>query len=266
MSRYSILGRDGLERLAVDAASWLGLLGNGMVRNEFFVPKLGLSLEPYLERGDRTGAHHLLRYQWAVRTVGDLLPARDENSPSQMILDIACGAGYGSYMLAREHPRLQVVGADYDPAAIRHAQQNYTLPNLRFQRGDLLQWDETIGDMSYDFIISFDTMEHCKHREIMFENLIKHISLDGALLLCVPCGHSENLLRPRWIHHAIEYRPATLYDFLRRYFADIARPDGENFPHREVFDQLDGTGISYMLQLNPVLCRSPIAVDNPYKS
>jgi len=67
-----------------------------MMQHEFFIPKLGLDVTPYIEKGNRTGVHHLLRYEWAVRTIS-------EQAFNQNILDIACGAGYGSYLLCHPH-------------------------------------------------------------------------------------------------------------------------------------------------------------------
>jgi SAM-dependent methyltransferase len=247
---------DQLKIFAIDTA--VRIMRRGAIVNEHFVPTLGLELAPYLAKGDRTAVHHLLHYDWAVKVVGDL-------ATKNLILDVACGAGYGSYLLARAFPTAQVLGVDYDRTAIQYANKHYSLPNLQFKIGDTLLWQKTIGATSFDCIVSFETLEHCKHREIMLENLVAHLNPQGCLLLSTPCGWDENVLHPRWPHHAIEYSSASLYDFLSRYFAQIRRPDGPDFPHLEVFDCLNGTGIVYNLRLNPVVCSLPIRIDNPYR-
>ncbi len=229
-----------------------------MVVDEHFVPKLGLDLAPYLQRQDRTASHHLLRYQWATAVIADLKP---ENS----ILDVACGAGYGSYMIARQTPASTVLGVDYDKKAVDFATRHYVQPTLAYRQGDVLRWQETIGPDQFDCIVSFDTLEHCPHREIMMEHLVAHLKPEGILLLSTPCGHDENQLQPRWFHHAIEYSTASLYDFLTRYFGTILRPEEADFPHLAVFDQLQGSGVTYNLRLNPVICRNPIVRPNPYR-
>lgn len=228
------------------------------VIDEHFVPAFGLDLEPYLECGDMVGAHHLLRYRWALRVIAD-------RPPVVALLDVACGAGYGSYLLAQSFPAMQVVGADYDPAAVEHARRTYQLPNLEFRHGDVTRWEETIGPTVFACVTSFDTIEHCAHRELMLESLVAHLHPDGALLFSTPCGADVTSTHPEWEHHRIEYSTASLYDFLRRYFGAILRPDGPDFPHRDVFDSLQGTGISYALRLNPVVCTAPIVIDNPYR-
>ena len=64
-------------------------------RERDFVPEEGVSIEEYLARGDRTAVHHLLRYEWAC----DVLATED--SRVKTVLDIACGAGYGSHQIAQ---------------------------------------------------------------------------------------------------------------------------------------------------------------------
>ncbi|MFZ1768643.1 MAG: class I SAM-dependent methyltransferase [Caldilinea sp.] len=232
--------------------------GNRSVINEHFVPKRGLDIHAYIKAKDATGAHHLVRYLWAQK----VLETHILKGP---ILDIACGAGYGAFLLAQAFPSVHVVGADYDQTAIRYATKHYRLPNLEFRFGDVLHWQESVGATQFFSVVSFDTIEHCRHRELMLENLVDHLMDDGLLLLSTPSGHSKNLLRPRWPHHMIEYSAASLYDLLSRYFQQVERSDEPGFPQRQIFDIFRNSGIAYHLWLNPVLCSAPIRVSNPYK-
>jgi tRNA G46 methylase TrmB len=73
--------------------------------DEHFVPTHGLDLKPYLEQGDLNAVHHLIRYQWALECIADL--------PSvTSVLNLGCGAGYGSYAVAERFPNIQVLGVD----------------------------------------------------------------------------------------------------------------------------------------------------------
>lgn len=228
-----------------------------MIRNEHFVPMRGLDIQEYLKRNHSTAVHHLLRYMWASKVLADF-------GEQGAVLDIACGAGYGSHMLAQEHPGIHVTGVDYDRSAIAAAQKSYRLPNLEYRVGDALRWEATIGPDKFDVAVSFDTLEHVPHREIMLENLVNHLEPGGRLLLTTPCGHDVNLLRPRWAGHQIEFSAGSLYDFLSRYFRRIVRPDCGELPHLEVFDLLQGSQVTYLLKMNPVLCAGPITIENPY--
>jgi len=248
-----------LKKLFIMLINLATRVNNPMVRNEFFVPKGGLEVVRYIQMGDRTGTHHLLRYEWAVKTIVDL------NSVTA-ILDIACGSGYGSYLLAKQFSSAMVTGVDYDPIAINLASETYNLPNLQFRQGDMTRWNETIGADFFDCVVSFDSLEHISHREIALENLVNHLRQNGCLLFSTPCGTDFNNLQPAWAYHKIEYSSASLYDFLHRYFRTVIAPENLEFPHREVFDQLKGSQVDYLLRMNPVVCRDPITINSPYKS
>jgi 2-polyprenyl-3-methyl-5-hydroxy-6-metoxy-1,4-benzoquinol methylase len=228
-----------------------------MIRNEHFVPKRGIEIEGYLKRGHSTAVHHILKYIWATKVLADL-------GEQTWVLDMACGAGYGTDMMAREYPQVHFLGVDYDPAAIKAARRSYQLPNLEFKLGDALRWEETIGATKFDTMVSFDTLEHVSHREIMMENMVNHLHVHGRLLLTTPCGQDENRLRPKWAGHQIEFSSGSLYDFLSRYFGRVIRPDLGELPHLEVFDILKGSKVVYNLKMNPVLCEAPIIIPNPY--
>jgi len=232
-------------------------LKNNKVKDEFFLPTDGLEISNYIGKKDVAAVHHLIRYQWAIRVLGDM----DLHKP---ILDVACGAGYGSFQIAKNFPEIQVVGVDYDPNAIKLAKEKYVLDNLMFKHGDMQYWDDTIGKEIYDVIISFDTIEHVSHREIVMESLISHLDDNGSLLMSTPCGVDFNNLQPDWWAHKIEYSSRSLFDFLSRYFEEIIRPEDPNFPHIDVFDQLKGSGINYLLQMNPIICMKPKRIKNPY--
>jgi SAM-dependent methyltransferase len=228
-----------------------------MIIDEHFHPAEGLHLDQYIAAGDVCGAHHLVRYHWLLWVL--------EGMPGvQSILDAGCGAGYGTSMIAEKFPSIRVQGADYDPVAIEAASLSYALPNLSYRVGDLTRWEETIGSDRYDAIVSFDSIEHIAHREIAMESLVRHLNPDGVLFLSTPCGSDHDRLSPDWHAHKIEYGTASLFAFLRRYFNNVLGSDAGEFPHKDVFHRLHQAGIDYMLRLNPVICRGPIHIPNPY--
>jgi GT2 family glycosyltransferase/SAM-dependent methyltransferase/glycosyltransferase involved in cell wall biosynthesis len=89
---------------------------------------------------------HWHRYQLATR----LLQGKE-------VLDIACGEGYGSALLAGA--AASVVGVDLSEEAVAHARAAYPLPNLTFRRGpaDAIPIE---GAARFDAIVSFETIEH----------------------------------------------------------------------------------------------------------
>jgi 2-polyprenyl-3-methyl-5-hydroxy-6-metoxy-1,4-benzoquinol methylase len=218
------------------------------VTNEHFVPEEGRTLEDYLAKGEKTPVHHLVRYRWATAVLAAMKPST--------VLDVACGAGYGSFSLAGAFPEARVTGGDYDADAIHFARDNYEAQNLSFVTMDVTRWSESLGDSQFDCIVSFDTIEHIEHREIMMQNIVEHLTSDGSLLLSTPVK-AKTLLNPGWEHHKIEYSKWALHDFLRRYFDEVLAPDFDNLPCREVFDELNRDDTVYMLKMNPVICRKP---------
>ncbi len=231
--------------------------GSGVV-DEHFLPGAGVEIDAYIASGDLTAIHHLTRYRWAQAILR-------QRSSAASVLDLGCGSGYGTFLLAGAQPQSQFLGIDYDPQAISEAARHYSLPNLAFATGNPTDWEATIGDTMHDVVTCFDVLEHVKHRELLLEGLTYHLRQDGWLLLSTPCGHAHNVLEPGWEHHRIEYSAASLYDLLRRYFAVVRRADEPSFPERWVFEDLHSRGIEYLLYMNPVLCSEPIRLPNPYR-
>jgi 2-polyprenyl-3-methyl-5-hydroxy-6-metoxy-1,4-benzoquinol methylase len=221
-------------------------LQNGQIKDEHFRPVHGLELEPYIKSENISGIHHLGRYTWAVEVL--------KQRSVKRVLDAACGAGYGSFMLASALPDAMITGADYDERAVADARQSYQRSNLQFVAGSVTQWK--LGE--FDAIVSFETIEHVPHREIMMQNIVEHLSDDGCLLLSTPCGRREVDLQPDWHFHKIEYSASTLHDFMRRYFKTVRHPEAANLPAMQVFERINRDVERYNLKMNPLLCEGPI--------
>src|SRR5436190_4788638 len=78
-----------------------------------------------------------------------------ELSRDKCVLDIACGEGYGSNLLASV--AANVVGVDIAQNAIDHAAVRYSRQNLQFKQGSC----EAIPlpDGAVDVVVSFETIE-----------------------------------------------------------------------------------------------------------
>lgn len=99
---------------------------------------------------------HISRYLWAA----EFLKRRLECG---RILDIACGTGYGSYLLAQGGFHVDAV--DISEKARRFQEKYYAHPNVRFILGDAL----TVPLGRYDAIISFETIEHIEKPHKLIE-------------------------------------------------------------------------------------------------
>jgi O-antigen biosynthesis protein len=115
---------------------------------------------------------HLHRYAWCLPLI-----------EGRMVLDIACGEGYGSAIMAR-HAR-SVVGVDISPEAVEHASKTYGgLANLAFCVGNAAEIP--LPDDSVDVVVSFETIEHHDRHEEMLSEIRRVLRPDGILIISSP--------------------------------------------------------------------------------
>ena len=99
------------------------------------------------------------------------------------VLDVACGEGYGAAMVAETAHK--VVGVDLSIDVIHHAKKNYGHhANLQFVMAscECLPF----SDASFDFAISFETIEHIEKQKEFIAELTRVLRPDGVLILSSP--------------------------------------------------------------------------------
>jgi 2-polyprenyl-3-methyl-5-hydroxy-6-metoxy-1,4-benzoquinol methylase len=111
---------------------------------------------------------HLVVYEWIAARVGGL-----------DVIDMACGEGYGSDVLARSAG--SVVGVDANPEAHEHARQRYRRPNLRFAR----ELVETFSAPA-DAVVFLQTIEHVQDPDAVLEHFRSLIGTDGIAFITTP--------------------------------------------------------------------------------
>jgi SAM-dependent methyltransferase len=151
---------------------------------------------------------HLIVYRWIARRVAGL-----------RVLDMACGEGYGSAVLA-EHAAA-VVGVDANPEAHEHARLRYTRPGLSFDRGLV----ETYGEPgSFDAVVFLQTIEHVQDpagvlrhfRQILAPGGTAYVSTPNVLTLA-PEGAQKS--GNPW--HIREYRAREFQDLASSVFDSV---------------------------------------------
>ncbi|CAH1903875.1 Methyltransf_11 domain-containing protein [Candidatus Nitrotoga sp. HW29] len=99
------------------------------------------------------------------------------------VLDVACGEGYGAAMVAET--AYKVVGVDLSADVIQHAKNNYGHhPNLQFVIASCERLP--FSDASFDFAISFETIEHIETQKEFISELTRVLRPDGVLILSSP--------------------------------------------------------------------------------
>jgi len=227
---------------------------------EHYAPDHGIDLEHYIKTENKQGVHHSIRYLWAIEVI--------KNRPNvKRVLDLGCGEGFGANAVAQAFSNIEVLAVDYDEKSSAQARERYTCANLNFETADVRDPWTSFGEEEFDLILSFDVIEHVEHRELMMHNITRALNKQGALFLSTPCGKPRpTRVAPGWEHHKIEYNSFELYDFVRRYFEVVRRPDDQQqaFPGISIFDRLRDSAIDYLLVLNPIICEQPIRLENPY--
>jgi 2-polyprenyl-3-methyl-5-hydroxy-6-metoxy-1,4-benzoquinol methylase len=173
------------------------------------VPPLALTGErtlPDVPEENYWFRRHLAVYEWIAGEVAGL-----------RVIDMACGEGYGSAVLARR--AASVVGVDANPEAHEHARLRYRAPNLRFER-DLV---ERFAERA-DAVVFLQTIEHLHDpagvlghfRSLLGERGTAYVSTPNVLTLA-PAGaaRSDN----PW--HVHEYRAEEFARLCRGVFAEV---------------------------------------------
>lgn len=122
------------------------------------------------EKGIR---EHLGRYSFAL----DFLKETD------VVLDAACGSGYGSDILAGKVGR--VIALDSSDHAIQYARENYPKKNIVFEKADLGR-ETGLPDNSVDVVVSFETLEHVLNQNEMLAEFKRVLKPGGKLVISTP--------------------------------------------------------------------------------
>ncbi|MBO8157336.1 MAG: class I SAM-dependent methyltransferase [Bacillaceae bacterium] len=124
---------------------------------------------------------HIARYQFALSYVHG------------RVLDLSCGAGYGTHMMAKKAKNNvdEVVGIDIDPDVIKYARGKYYHPKSTFLVKNAT--DETLPQElgTFDVIVSFETIEHIEEEEKLLSNYYNLLKDGGTLIVSTPFGEGR---------------------------------------------------------------------------
>jgi 2-polyprenyl-3-methyl-5-hydroxy-6-metoxy-1,4-benzoquinol methylase len=111
---------------------------------------------------------HLVVYEWIAAQVA-----------GRRVVDMACGEGYGSNVLAGT--AASVVGVDANPEAHEHARLRYVRDNLRFER-DLV---ESFAEPC-DAVVFLQTIEHVQDPGAILEHFKSMLGEGGVAYVSTP--------------------------------------------------------------------------------
>ncbi len=171
------------------------------------VPPLALTGErtlPDVPEENYWYRRHEVVYDWVATRIAGL-----------RVIDMACGEGYGSQILARGGAA-SVVGVDANPEAHEHARLRYRAPNLRFERTMVQTFSQPC-----DAVVFLQTIEHVQDpgavldhfRELTGEQGTAYISTPNVLTLAPP--GAERSGNPWHVH---EYRAEEFRELCEAHF------------------------------------------------
>ncbi len=100
----------------------------------------------------------------------------------KVVLDAACGEGYGANILAGEAK--SVTGVDISADAVRHAMARYRADNLEFEVADCCALP--FADGRFDAVVSFETLEHLESQEALLAEFRRVLKPEGFLVISSP--------------------------------------------------------------------------------
>lgn len=112
---------------------------------------------------------HLFRYAFAARF-----------ADKKAVLDVACGDGYGSWVLKMRGAN-SVIGIDVNAEACQHAREKYGV-DARF--GDATRLP--IATRSVDLVVSFETIEHLERPADFLDECVRVLRPHGELIISTP--------------------------------------------------------------------------------
>jgi 2-polyprenyl-3-methyl-5-hydroxy-6-metoxy-1,4-benzoquinol methylase len=173
------------------------------------VPPLSLTGErtlPDVPEENYWYRRHLVVYEWIAARVAGL-----------RVIDMACGEGYGSEVLARA--AAGVVGVDANPEAHEHARLRYRRKNLRFARDLVDSFSEPA-----DAVVFLQTIEHLEQPLGALEHFRSLLPAGGTAFVSTPnvctlAPAGESRSGNPW--HVREYRAEEFRALCRERFATV---------------------------------------------
>jgi len=144
---------------------------------------------------------HMIAYHEAAKLI------------SGHVLEVGCGEGYGMELLAPKATKYMAIDKYNTPI-------NPNLPDYKkitFRQMNVPPFSD-IEESSFDFVVSFQVIEHIENDDFFARELYRVLKPGGILILTTP-NIKMSLTRNPW--HVREYTPNQLYNLLDSIFEKV---------------------------------------------
>lgn len=132
-------------------------------------------------RIDKAAVKHFERYRFAAEKLSRF---RVEN-----VLDIACGSGYGSWIIAGKG--IEVLGMDIETEVIEYGNRTYKNDFVEYKAGDAANIE--LEDKVFDAVVSFETIEHIDNPAKAIEECRRVLKDGGYYIFSIPINHPDTV-------------------------------------------------------------------------
>lgn len=101
-------------------------------------------------------------------------------------VDIGCGPGNSTELIARRYPAARITGLDNSPGMLAKARER--LPNLRFEEVDIANWQT---DERFDLIFANAVLQWLPDHPALLERLVSFLKDGGCLAVQMPNNLNE---------------------------------------------------------------------------
>ncbi len=186
-----------------DGVHWLE--GKGVPAREVV---FGRHVSYWWRHSPRRALHSMSYYKFAAKLIGK----------GQRVLDVGCGEGLGTWLLARECGWAR--GIDFDQESIRVAQANWQTAGVSFVCEDVLR----LQPEPFDAVVSFDFVEHLEPERVSaFLRLVgRCLPPEGVLVVGTPNIRAQEFASPvARAGHVNCYSPDRLETEMRTRFRHV---------------------------------------------